>query len=117
MSVNFSVITPSLNMLDYLKRCHASIMDQENITVEHIIMDGGSTDGTEEWLKQNKRAIGVIQKDEGMYNAINKGLSLAQGNIISYLSCDEQYLSGTLSFVKEFMERNPEVDILFGDFF
>jgi len=116
MSVNFSVITPSLNMLDYLKRCHASIIDQENITVEHIIMDGGSTDGTEEWLKQNKQAIGVIQKDEGMYDAINKGLQLAKGNIISYLNCDEQYLPGTLNFVKEYMEQHPEVDILFGNF-
>jgi glycosyltransferase involved in cell wall biosynthesis len=116
MSVDFSVVTPSLNMLSYLKRCCASVADQEGVTVEHIVMDGGSIDGTIEWLKENKRVIGVVQKDKGMYDAINKGLSLAQGNIISYLSCDEQYLPGTLSFVKEFMEQNPEVDILFGDF-
>jgi len=115
MSIDFSVITPSLNMLGYLKRCCASVADQKGVTVEHIIMDGGSTDGTVEWLRQNKQVISVIQKDKGMYDAINKGLLLAQGNIISYLNCDEQYLPDTLSFVKEYMEQHQEVDILFGD--
>ncbi|MEM2293079.1 MAG: glycosyltransferase family 2 protein [Candidatus Bathyarchaeia archaeon] len=116
MSIDISVITPSLNMLSYLKRCHASVADQQGVTVEHIIMDGGSTDGTVEWLRENPQVIGVVQKDNGMYDAINKGLSLARGNIISYLNCDEQYLPGALSFVKKYMERHPEVDILFGDF-
>jgi len=116
MSIDVSVITPSLNMLSYLKRCCASVADQEGVAVEHIVMDGGSTDGTAEWLRQNKRVIGVIQKDKGMYDAINKGLLLANGSIVSYLNCDEQYLPGTLSFVKEYMEQHPEVDILFGDF-
>jgi len=116
MSIDVSVITPSLNMLSYLKRCCASVADQEDVSVEHIVVDGGSTDGTAEWLRQNKRVIGVIQKDKGMYDAINKGLLLAHGGIISFLNCDEQYLPGTLSFVKKYMEQHSEIDMLFGDF-
>ena len=50
-----------------------------------------------------------------MYDAINKGWSNAEGNIIAYLNCDEQYLEGTLSFVNKFFHRNPEIDILFGN--
>ena len=113
--VDFSIVTPSLNMLDYLKRCCASVADQEGVAFEHIVMDGGSTDGTVEWLSRNGQITSVVQKDNGMYDAINKGFLLAQGNIVSYLNCDEQYLPGTLSFVKEYFERHPKVDILFGD--
>jgi glycosyltransferase involved in cell wall biosynthesis len=116
VSVDFSIVTPSLNMLSYLKRCAASISDQANVALEHIVMDGGSSDGTAEWLKQNKQIISIVQKDKGMYDAINKGLFFAKGEFVSYLNCDEQYLPDALSFVKKYFEQHPEVDIVFGDF-
>ncbi len=115
MSVDFSIITPSYNMLDYLKRCHASIMDQ-GVNVEHIVIDGGSTDGTVEWLKEQKDLIFISEKDDGMYDAINKGLNLSKGENVAYLNCDEQYLPGTLKFVKKYFESNPIVDVIFGNF-
>jgi glycosyltransferase involved in cell wall biosynthesis len=113
--VDFSIITPSLNMLSYLKRCHASIADQKDAVSEHIVVDGDSSDGTVEWLAQNGQIISNVQNDNGMYDAINRGLRLAKGEIISYLNCDEQYLPGALSFVKEFFAGHPETDIIFGD--
>ena len=78
-------------------------------------MDGGSTDGTAEWLVQQKHIRGVSEKDTGMYDAINKGLRMAKGKILAYLNCDEQYLPGTLEYVKEYLEKNPDVDMIFGD--
>jgi glycosyltransferase involved in cell wall biosynthesis len=113
--VEFSIITPSLNMLGYLKRCCASVADQEGVISEHIVMDGGSTDGTVAWLGQNERVAGIVQQDNSMYDAINKGLLLSKGQVLSYLNCDEQYLPGALAFVKTYFERHPEVDIVFGD--
>lgn len=113
--VDFTIVTPSLNMLDYLKRCCASIADQDGVTLEHIVIDGGSTDGTAEWLSQNKHIVSVSQSDKGMYDAINRGLDLARGDIIAYLNCDEQYLGGTLSFVKSHFDSHPRVDVIFGD--
>ncbi len=115
LSIEFSIITPSLNMLSYLKRCCASVADQEDVTFEHIVMDGESTDGTVEWLKQHKHIVSVIQKDKGMYDAINKGLFLAKGEIVSFLNADEQYLPGTLKFIKGYFDQHPEIDIVFGD--
>jgi len=113
--VEFSIITPSLNMLGYLKRCCASVADQEGVSFEHLVLDGGSTDGTVEWLKQQKHIVSVIQEDNGMYDAINKGLLSAKGKFISYLNADEQYLPGVLAFVKEYFDQHPEIDLCFGD--
>lgn len=102
-------------MLGYLKRCCASVSDQSSVTFEHIVIDGGSTDGTAEWLGSQRHITGVIQEDNSMYEAINKGLLLAKGKFISYLNSDEQYLPDTLKFVKEYFDLHPETDILFGN--
>ncbi len=104
-------------MLDYLKRCAASIADQEESAFEHIVVDGDSTDGTREWLRQNPypRMRSISEKDNGMYDAINKGFKLAKGDILAYLNCDEQYLPGTLGFVNDYFQKHPQVDMIFGD--
>lgn len=117
MKDNFdiSVITPSYNMLLYLERCAASLADQEGGRFEHIVMDGDSNDGSVEWLAKQKYIKSISEKDNGMYDAVNKGFKLAKGNILAYLNCDEQYLPGTLTFVKDYFERNPDVEIIFGD--
>lgn len=115
MSLNCSIITPSYNMLNYLQLCHASIADQKEISFEHIVIDGGSKDGTVEWLKEQKDIVWISEKDHGMYDAINKGLKLATGEILAYINCDEQYLRGTLNIVKDYFDKNPTVDIIFGD--
>lgn len=103
-------------MLEYLKSCSASIKDQSGVEFEHIVIDGGSTDGTVEWLRQQNNIKWISEKDKGMYDAVNKGLKLAKGDILAYLNCDEQYLPGTLSKVNEYFDKNENVDILFGSF-
>ena len=59
--------------------------------------------------------MAFIEKDDGMYDAINRGLQKATGEICAYLNCDEQYLPGTLAKVADFFETHPDVDMLFGD--
>lgn len=112
-----SVITPSFNMLPYLPCAAASVADQNLAEVEHLVIDGASTDGTVTWLAQQpfEHLVYRSEPDHGMYDAINKGFMLAPGKILSYLNCDEQYLEGTLSFVMAYFEDHPDVDILFGD--
>lgn len=113
--VDFSIITPSYNMLDYLKLCCASVADQQGATFEHIVVDGASTDETAAWLAVNPRVDGISEKDDGMYDAIDKGLLKSHGRYWGWLNCDEQYLPGTLRTVREYFERNPSVDAVFGD--
>lgn len=112
---DISVITPSYNMLPYLQRCAASVADQEGGKFEYIVIDGGSADGSGEWLAKQQHIRSIIEKDNGMYDAINKGLQLANGKILAYLNCDEQYLPGILGLVTDYFEKNPQVDMIFGD--
>jgi glycosyltransferase involved in cell wall biosynthesis len=112
--MKISIVTPSYNMLGFLRICCNSISDQ-NVDYEHIIVDGSSQDGTAEWLKKKPGIISISEKDQGMYDAINKGIKLSKGEIISYLNCDEQYLPGVLLKVNEFFQHNPKIDILFGN--
>lgn len=112
---DISIITPSFNMHNYLLRCHHSVMDQKGVSIQRIIIDGDSNDGSKEWLESQNNVIWVSEKDKGMYDAINKGLHLAEGKIIGYLNCDEQYLPGVLSFVVNIFNQNPSIDIVFGD--
>lgn len=109
-----SIITPSYNQLDYLKRCCASVADQ-GVEHEHVIVDGGSTDGTVDWLGRQAGLRWISGRDHGMYDAINKGLGLARGDILAYLNCDEQYLPGALRQVRDWMGAHPGDSLVFGD--
>jgi glycosyltransferase involved in cell wall biosynthesis len=111
---DISVITPSRNMVSYLKCCAASIADQTGITVEHIVVDAMSNDGTGEWLHNQQSIKYLCEADRGMYDAINKGLKLSSGKILGYLNCDEQYLPGALQRVSQYFDTHPHIDILFG---
>ncbi len=112
--MRFSIITPSFRSSAWLKLCLASVADQD-VSVEHIVQDAGSDDGTLDWLPQDTRAKVFVEKDQGMYDAINRGLRRAGGDILAYLNCDEQYLPGALRSVASFFEQHPRVDVVFGD--
>ena len=111
----FSIITPSFRNSEWLKLCVASVADQ-GVVLEHIVQDAGSDDGTLDWLTGDKRVQAFVERDAGMYDAMNRGLRRAQGEILACLNCDEQYLPGALSAVSDFFERHPEVEVAFGDF-
>jgi len=113
--VRFSVITPSFRNSNWLKLCVASVADQ-GVQVEHIVQDAGSDDGTLDWLPSDGRVKAFIEHDQGMYDAVNRGLRRAQGEILSYLNCDEQYLPGALNAVEKFFTDHPRVEVVFADF-
>jgi len=112
--MRFSVVTPSFRQSQWLKLCVASVADQ-GVEVEHIVQDAHSDDGTLDWLLTDARVKAYSEKDGGMYDAVNRGLRRASGEILSYLNCDEQYLPGALQAVRTYFERHPEVNVLFGD--
>src|SRR5205823_14199740 len=99
----------------WLRLCIMSVADQ-GVEAEHIVQDAGSDDGTLEWLLHDHRVKPFVEKDKGMYDAVNRGLRRATGDILSYLNSDEQYLPGALATVRSFFEANPNIDVVFGDF-
>jgi glycosyltransferase involved in cell wall biosynthesis len=110
----FSIITPTFKQPDWVRLCAASVADQVGVTFEHIIQDGGDGQGLE-WLEGMPRARLFVEPDNGMYDALTKGILKASGDIISHLNSDEQYLPDTLELVNRFFTENPEIEVVFGD--
>jgi glycosyltransferase involved in cell wall biosynthesis len=118
--VKFSVVTPSFGQLSWLKRCVRSVADQAGIEVEHVIQDAGTEGIADCRLRIADRAAGYeqrlfVEKDSGMYDALNRGFARATGDVISILNCDEQYLPGALARMRETFEKTPEADMIVGD--
>jgi len=112
--MSFSVITPTLDPGGWLACCVASIADQKAVTVEHIVQDGGSTDGTAKYLDSERRVKAFTERDSGMYDAINRGWRRAAGEFVVHLNADEQLLPGALRTVRECFRRNPQADVVIG---
>jgi len=110
--LKFSIITPSFRNAAWLKLCIASVADQKEVELEHIVQDSCSDDGTGDWLPHDPRVKAFIEKDGGMYDAVNRGYRRATGDILAYLNCDEQYLPGALAAVEKFFLANPDIEVL-----
>ena len=111
----FSIVTPSFRNSEWLKLCIASVADQRGVQVEHIVQDSISDDGTLNWLPSDRRVKAHIEKDQGMYDAVNRGYRRATGDILAYLNCDEQYLPGALAAVGRFFAQHPDVEVALAD--
>lgn len=109
--MKFSIITPSFRSSKWLKLCIASVADQKGAEFEHLVQDSCSDDGTQDWLPQDSRVKAFIEKDAGMYDAVNRGYRRASGDILAYLNCDEQYVPGALAAVHDFFEAHPQVEV------
>lgn len=103
-----SIITPTYNSAEYLEDCIKSILSQSYRDFEHIIVDGGSTDGTLDIIKKYENQYPVrwiSEKDNGMYDAIAKGFQMAKGDIFCWLNSDDMYMPWTLEVVSRVMGR------------
>ncbi len=112
--MKISIITPTFNNASFLTGNINSIINQSYRDVEHIVVDGGSTDGTVELLKSHRHIRWISERDNGMYEAINKGIGMASGQIISYLNSDDRYHENSLQWVNECFEGDEKLDFLYG---
>jgi len=113
--MKLTIVTPSFRNSEWLKLCVASVADQQGVDVEHIVQDAQSDDGTLDWLVHDQRVQAFVEKDQGMYDAVNRGWRRARGEVLAYLNCDEQYLPGGLQAVADHFKEHPETDILLAD--
>lgn len=112
-----SIVTPNRNGGQFLGLTIDSVLSQTGCSVEQIIIDGASTDRSLEVIQSysDRLAYWVSEPDQGMYDAINKGLLKAKGDIIAYLNSDDYYYPGTLNYVTSYFQSNPHVDLIYGD--
>lgn len=104
-----SIVMPSLQQRDFIEEAVRSVLDQEDVAVELLVMDPGSTDGSRELLLSLQETYGerlrlYFELDDGQADAINKGMSLAQGRVLAWLNSDDRLRSGTLRRIVETLD-------------
>jgi glycosyltransferase involved in cell wall biosynthesis len=111
-----SIITPSFNKAPYIEETIQSVCNQTYTPIEHIVIDGGSTDGTVSILeKYSGRLAWKSEPDQGQSDAINKGWRQAQGEIIAFLNADDTYLPDAVETAVNHFLLHPEAGMIYGD--
>ncbi|NJO33349.1 MAG: glycosyltransferase [Rhodospirillales bacterium] len=101
-----------LNRAEFIAWSIESLKQQFASDIEHIIVDGGSTDGTLPRLAEFPHTRVINGPDEGLYDAINKGIARAQGSIIGLLNSDDAYLPGAISSLRQALEASPSAEMV-----
>lgn len=112
-----SIVTPSYNQGNFIEETIRSVLLQNYLDIEYIIIDGGSTDSSvdiirkyEPWIK-----FWVSEPDRGQTHAVNKGFSHCSGEIMAWLNSDDTYEPGTISKVAVSMAKDSSIDVLYGN--
>jgi len=113
--LKFSIVTPSYNQAEFIARTIESVATQEGASLDHVIFDGGSTDGTVEVMRGLPQTFRwTSERDGGQADAVNKGIRASDGEIIGWLNSDDVYYPGTLAAVEAYFIAHPDVDVLYG---
>ena len=104
--MKISIITASLNRKEFIGAAIESVLAQDYLDFEHWIIDGGSSDRTLAFLEQYPHLKMLSEPDRGVYDAWNKGIARASGDVVGFLNTDDQYGPGTFRLVNEVLDRS-----------
>jgi glycosyltransferase involved in cell wall biosynthesis len=119
---SFSIVTPSFNQAAFIGEALESVHRQKWMDVEHLVMDGGSSDDTVQTLGSysDRADWGHLhwrsEPDRGQAHALNKGFAMARGDIVGWLNSDDRYLPSCFERIAGVFARHPEIDIVYGDY-
>jgi glycosyltransferase involved in cell wall biosynthesis len=111
-----TIITIVFNNVSHIQKTLNSIYKQQNSNYELIVIDGGSTDGTLDIIKKNKKKINfwISEKDRGIYDAFNKGIKYAKGDYIGFVNSDDILMPKAIKILTKYILCYPEKDFFFG---
>lgn len=114
--MKISVVTPNFNGADLLERAIKSVASQDYNDIEHIVMDGGSTDASLEIIERHSHKLTkvVSEKDSGQYDAIRKGFAMSTGDILCWLNSDDLYFPWTMRIVARIFSDFPQIQWIMG---
>ena len=112
---DFSIVTATFNAGGSIRRCLQSVRENRLAETEHLVIDKQSSDDTLEKVRAFGNVRVISEKDNGIYEAMNKGIRSAGNELTACLNADDAYLPGTLEAVKERFESVPESDIVYGN--
>ncbi len=113
-----SIITVVYNGVSTIEDTIQSVLSQDYTNIEYIIVDGASKDGTLDKVERYRKQVAyfVSEPDQGIYDAMNKGLKVATGDIVGILNADDVYThSGILSLIANAMMENPDIEAVYGN--
>ena len=111
---SISVVTPCLNRVQFIEEAIQSVIQQNSPTIEHIVIDGCSSDGTLDVLQRYPHLRVVSEPDQGVYEAINKGIRLSQGKIIGLLNSDDLYEKNVFAAIQKIFDDDSTLDAVAG---
>jgi len=111
-----SIITVVLNDERNIEKTILSILEQSYKNIQYIVIDGGSKDDTKDLINKyvNRIAVFKSEKDNGIYDAFNKGLELANGDLIGFVNSGDLLTKDSLTILEKYYQRNQDVDFFFG---
>ena len=119
MAIKVSIITPVYNGVKFIQACIENVINQRCPDIEHVVIDGFSTDGTVDIIKSNAERYPhirwVSERDNGQSDAMNKGIAIAQGEIVGFLNVDDYYEPDVLNKVRDIFKRLPDSSFLVGN--
>lgn len=113
--MRLTLITPSLDRVEWIGHAIDSLVAQKDADIEHIVVDGGSRDGTIELLKRRyPQSRRIIEKRGNLYDALNIGINHATGDIIGFLNTDDRLAESALAHIRQAFADHPETDMVCG---
>lgn len=112
-----SIVTPSFNQSRWLEECIQSVLTQNYPSIEYLVIDGGSTDGSLEIIRryEDRLAYWTSEPDAGQADAINKGLRRASGEVVAWINSDDAYMPGAVVDAVGQLQARPEIGMVYGD--
>ena len=111
-----TIITPTYNRVKFLEETMNSVLNQDYKNIEYIVLDDGSTDDTLNFLKKFRNKIRIVShKNMGEVKTVNKGFSMAKGEIIGVVNSDDPLLPGAIKEFVSYMTKNPEISVVYSD--